>query len=65
MRQQILDFYRNGTVGIIGLRAHFPPPNSEEKRILQAFLRRNAKKWWRRRELNPRPKQTNQPRLHA
>jgi len=21
--------------------------------------------WWRRRELNPRPKQTNQPRLHA
>jgi len=22
-------------------------------------------KWWRRRELNPRPWQTNQPRLHA
>ena len=22
-------------------------------------------RWWRRRELNPRPKQTNQPRLHA
>ena len=21
--------------------------------------------WWRRRELNPRPKSTNQPRLHA
>ena len=21
--------------------------------------------WWRRRELNPRPWQTNQPRLHA
>jgi len=25
---------------------------------------RNSR-WWRRRELNPRPKQTNQPRLHA
>ena len=23
------------------------------------------KTWWRRRELNPRPKQMNQPRLHA
>jgi hypothetical protein len=22
-------------------------------------------RWWRRRELNPRPKQTYQPRLHA
>ena len=22
-------------------------------------------RWWRRRELNPRPKSTNQPRLHA
>jgi hypothetical protein len=22
-------------------------------------------RWWRRRELNPRPKQANQPRLHA
>jgi len=24
-----------------------------------------SSKWWRRRELNPRPKSTNQPRLHA
>ena len=54
IRQQILDLYRNGMVGTIGLRAFFPPPKSEEKRILQAFLRRNAKKLWRRRELNPR-----------
>jgi hypothetical protein len=23
------------------------------------------KRWWRRGELNPRPKQTHQPRLHA
>jgi hypothetical protein len=24
-----------------------------------------SSRWWRRRELNPRPKSTNQPRLHA
>ena len=27
--------------------------------------RLRTKIWWRRRELNPRPKSTNQPRLHA
>jgi hypothetical protein len=26
---------------------------------------KSNKRWWRRRELNPRPWQTNQPRLHA
>src|ERR1041385_772068 len=34
----------------------------QSKKILQAYSA-NVN-WWRRRELNPRPWQTNQPRLH-
>ena len=34
-------------------------------RLVKHHLKIAIEKWWRRRELNPRPKQTRQPRLHA
>jgi len=37
-----------------------------KKKVLKPLvLLAIIKKWWRRRDLNPRPWQINQPRLHA
>jgi hypothetical protein len=43
-------------------RSRWVPPNDGFSPRCFIFLRR---KWWRRRELNPRPWQSCQPRLHA
>ena len=40
----------------------FSPPSHD---VLRRGTISSTTKWWRRRELNPRARQTNQPRLHA
>ena len=56
---------------ICGNGAHENPDLDVLQTVVDSRLGTPAKRsqsgaeWWRRRELNPRPKQKNQPRLHA